>query len=43
MLEHLPTVNEMMPPFEGTDELRRAVAEYIATFDKPALPKDGGR
>jgi len=43
MLGRLPEVNEMMPPFEGTDELRRAVAEYMATLDKPASARDGGR
>lgn len=26
----LPTMNEMMPPFEGTDEERRALAQYLA-------------
>jgi mono/diheme cytochrome c family protein len=30
MLGRLPEINEVMPPFEGTDADRRAVAEYLA-------------
>jgi mono/diheme cytochrome c family protein len=35
-LGRLPELNEMMPPFEGTDEERRALAGYLA-----ALPAQG--
>jgi mono/diheme cytochrome c family protein len=30
MLGRLPEINEMMPPFDGSDELRKAVAELLA-------------
>ncbi len=30
LLGNLPELNEMMPPFEGTDEERRALAQYLA-------------
>ncbi|HSK08576.1 MAG TPA: c-type cytochrome, partial [Vicinamibacterales bacterium] len=29
MLGRLPEINEMMPPFEGSDELRKELAEYL--------------
>ena len=30
MLGRLPAINEMMPPFEGPDELREALADLLA-------------
>ena len=39
MLGRLPAVNEAMSAFEGTDELRKALADYLAAL--PA-PKKGG-
>ncbi len=35
MLGRLPEINDMMPPFEGTDEERTALAEYLATLPGP--------
>ena len=32
----LPELNELMPPFEGTDAERRALAEYLAGLGQPA-------
>jgi mono/diheme cytochrome c family protein len=32
-LEHLDTLKEIMPPFLGTDEERRAVAAYLASLN----------
>jgi mono/diheme cytochrome c family protein len=39
MLGRLPKINEAMPAFEGSDELRRALAEYLAAL--PPAPKKG--
>jgi mono/diheme cytochrome c family protein len=36
MIEHLPDVNKMMPPFQGTPEERRALAEHLATLHATA-------
>jgi hypothetical protein len=36
MLGRLQAVNEMMPPFEGTEAERRAVADYLATLQGAA-------
>lgn len=41
-LRRLPEINEMMPPFEGTDVERRAVAEYLATR-RPPIGGEGSR
>jgi hypothetical protein len=30
ILGRLPEINEMMPPFQGTDEERRALAEHLS-------------
>ena len=35
MLGRLPQINEMMPPFEGPDEVRRALADYLASLPGP--------
>lgn len=40
MIGRLPGINEMMPDFEGSDEERRALAEYMATI-RGAMPKGG--
>jgi len=40
MLGRLPQVNEAMPAFEGSDELRKALADYLAAL--PPAPKKGG-
>jgi mono/diheme cytochrome c family protein len=32
----LAELNELMPPFEGTDAERRALAEYLAGLGQPA-------
>ncbi|MCX6549428.1 MAG: c-type cytochrome [Acidobacteria bacterium] len=42
MIGRLPAVNEMMPAFEGTDEQRRALSEYLASLPRPAK-KGGGQ
>ena len=37
LIGRLEQVNEAMPPFEGTDAERRALADYLATLsEKPA-------
>jgi mono/diheme cytochrome c family protein len=36
MISRLPKINEMMPAFEGTDEQRAALAEYLAALPRPA-------
>ena len=36
MIGRLPAINEMMPPFEGTDEQRTALADYLALLPAPA-------
>ena len=40
MLGRLPQINEAMPAFEGSDELRKALAEYLAAL--PPAPREGG-
>jgi mono/diheme cytochrome c family protein len=42
LIGRLPEVNDMMPPFEGTDAERRALAEYLNTRDE-SLPGGGVR
>ena len=42
MIGRLPAVNEMMPAFEGTDEERRALADYLASLPGKA-PEGGAR
>ncbi len=42
MIGRLPAINEMMPAFEGTDEERKALAEYMAALPGKA-PKGGAR
>ncbi len=42
MIGHLPTVNPVMPTFEGSDELRHALAEYVASLPA-AQKKEGAR
>jgi mono/diheme cytochrome c family protein len=42
MIGRLPAINEMMPAFEGSDEERRALAEYMASI-RGAVPKGGGQ
>jgi mono/diheme cytochrome c family protein len=42
MLGRLPAVNAMMPAFSGSDELRHALADYVAALPA-AHAKDGGR
>jgi mono/diheme cytochrome c family protein len=40
MIGRLPEINEMMPPFEGTDDERRALADHIASL--PGQTPKGG-
>ncbi len=40
LLGHLPTVNPVMPTFEGSDALRHSLADYVASL--PVSPKTGG-
>ena len=40
MIGRLPAINDMMPAFEGSDEERRALADYMATI-RGARPKGG--
>jgi mono/diheme cytochrome c family protein len=42
MIGRLPSINGMMPAFEGTDEQRTALSEYLTTLPRPA-PKGGAR
>ncbi len=37
LIGRLPEVSELMPPFEGTDAERRAVAEYLAGLEAPRI------
>ena len=43
LLGRLPQINEAMPPFDGTDAERRALAAYIATLRAPAGENGGLR
>jgi mono/diheme cytochrome c family protein len=43
LLGRLPQINEAMPPFDGTDTERRALAAYVATLGAPAGGKGGPR
>jgi mono/diheme cytochrome c family protein len=40
MIGRLPAINEMMPSFEGTEEERKALAEYMASL--PGQTPKGG-
>jgi mono/diheme cytochrome c family protein len=40
MIGRLPAINEMMPAFEGTEEERKALADYLASL--PAKAPEGG-
>ena len=40
MIGRLPAINEMMPPFEGTEEQRKALAEHLASL--PGKTPTGG-
>jgi cytochrome bd-type quinol oxidase subunit 1/mono/diheme cytochrome c family protein len=42
MLGRLPEINEMMPPFEGTEEERKALAEHLASL-QGKTPTGGAR
>ena len=42
LITRLPSVNEIMPPFEGTDADRRALAAHLSTLTPPAK-KEGTR
>ena len=42
LIGDLPKVKDLMPPFQGTDEERRALAEYLVTIPMPA-GKGGAR
>jgi mono/diheme cytochrome c family protein/cytochrome bd-type quinol oxidase subunit 1 len=42
MIGRLPAINEMMPAFEGSDEQRKALSEYLASLPRPA-PKGGAK
>ena len=33
LIDHLPTVNAAMPPFDGTAQERRALADYLPSID----------
>jgi mono/diheme cytochrome c family protein len=41
-IRRLPSINDMMPAFTGTDEERKALAEYLASLPRPAQ-KGGAR
>jgi mono/diheme cytochrome c family protein len=43
MLGRLPAVNEMMPPFTGTEAERKALAGYVASLPPPGPSKGGPR
>ena len=43
LLGRLPSLNDAMPAFEGTDDQRRAVAAYVATLGTGARDKEGRR
>jgi len=43
LLGRLPSISEIMPRFEGTDEERQAVAAYIVTLSQPGSGKEGVR
>ena len=43
MLGRLPQINEMMPPFEGPDDLRRALSEYLASLPPVRTATGGAR
>ncbi|MFB3855168.1 MAG: cytochrome ubiquinol oxidase subunit I [Vicinamibacterales bacterium] len=38
VLGRLPSINELMPAFEGTDDLRRALAAHLAGLSEPDAP-----
>jgi mono/diheme cytochrome c family protein len=40
LIGRLPEVNEGMPPFEGSEEERRALADYLATFEPAGEPEE---
>jgi mono/diheme cytochrome c family protein len=40
MIGHLPAVNPVMPVFDGSDQVRRALANYVASL--PPAPGKGG-
>jgi mono/diheme cytochrome c family protein len=40
LIGRLPEVNDMMPPFDGTDEERRALADYLAGMEAAADRED---
>ncbi len=40
LIGRLPEVNEGMPPFEGSEEERRALAEYLATHGPAGEPEE---
>ena len=42
MIGRLPAINEMMPAFDGTDEERKALADYLASLPGKA-PEGGAR
>ena len=42
LIGRLPAINEMMPAFEGTEEQRKALADYLATLPGQA-PKGGAQ
>jgi mono/diheme cytochrome c family protein len=42
MIGRLPAINEMMPAFEGTEDQRKALAEYLAALPGRS-PEGGGR
>jgi mono/diheme cytochrome c family protein len=42
MIGRLPALNEIMPAFEGSDEQRKALSEYLAVLPRPA-PKGGAK
>jgi mono/diheme cytochrome c family protein len=42
MIGRLPAINEMMPAFEGSNEQRKALSEYLVSLPRPA-PKGGAK
>jgi mono/diheme cytochrome c family protein len=42
MIGRLPAIDEMMPAFEGSDEQRKALSEYLVSLPRPA-PKGGAK
>lgn len=42
LIGRLPSIDDAMPAFEGSDQERQAIADYIATLDVPQQSRIGG-